>query len=210
MLDVETRSPVRPAGAAPGIAAWVEERRPLVVAGAFAVAVLLGVLIGLATAPSKPKASGLSSSEQVIAPELRPPLPAVSWDGSRQPGRAHQVKVDPSGGVRLALQFAVAAQLRKAAGEGVTLPTAADVRIPEGMYYGAIEGVDAAHDEFWAVGETEVAGVAQQPADPYVWRRIGNGAWEIVGSGPGSCAALPGALSGPEAWKGRPRQCTSA
>jgi hypothetical protein len=208
MLDVEARASVGAQGARSDggeLAAWVEQRRPVVVGGAFAVAVLIGVVIGLLTAPSATPAAKVEPSPPPVAAELSPPLPDVTWATSRQPGAAHQMFVtkerDPAA-FRLALSWAVAEQLRQTTGTQAL--RASDVTIPDGMYYGAIEGADASSDVFWAVGETEVAAVTQ-PNDPFVWKRVGAGPWQIVASGPGACSQLPSSLFA--VWKGRPAMC---
>jgi hypothetical protein len=194
---------------------WARERRPLVIGGAFALAVLLGVVIGLATAPhgSGPPSAGATTAP---AAELSPPLPTVPWSASRVPGTAQQMSVthEPApAAFRLALSWA-AADAARAAAAGTTpgtsapaLPAAA-ITIPQNqLYYGAIEGTDAAHDEFWAAGLTQVSASAVPVPALQVWRRVGSGPWSVVRSGPGSCDALPNALYGPGAWKHRPGLC---
>jgi hypothetical protein len=214
MLEVD--APV-PAGsrdaraAAPGSAGWVEERRPLLIAGAFGVAILLGVAIGLLTAPDGKGANTTTVSTETSDPALSPPLSVPPWPkgGRTGQGSAHQMTVDSAGVVRRALRTALAASVR--AQSGADRPTADDVTIPTGqLFYGAVEGADAASDVFWAAGSAVVNGVPQAPANPHVWKRVGSGPWKLERSGPGACAALPPALFGPLAWGGTPPLCRAA
>jgi hypothetical protein len=211
MLDVDVAVP-RSAdgrGRAPGGAGWLEERRPLLIAGAFAVAVLLGVLIGLVTAPDGRRSSTPRAAAGAAPAEQSPPLGPSPWEGHRQPGQAHQMTVDRGGVLRRALQSSFASWMR--AQSGASRPTADDVSIPtRQLYYGAVEGAAAAQDEYWAAGSTVVRGTSQPPANPQVWRRVGAGPWTLVRSGPGACGALPQGLFGPGVWQARPALCTTA
>lgn len=212
MLDVEARASAGSADPAPRgstRAAWGRERRSLLTAGAFACAVLLGVLIGLATVPDGSGSARSTAPARVVAPQLRPPTQAATWD-HQQPGRAHQVLVrlepDPPA-LRLALRWSLADYLRAHPGGSPVM--ADDLTIPENkLFYGAIEGTSVATDTYWAVGPVEVVGAVPAPTGPQVWRRVGDGPWEIVASGPGSCAQLPAPLI--EMWRGVPATCTRA
>ncbi|WP_163552459.1 hypothetical protein [Candidatus Frankia alpina] len=183
----------------------VRELRPIVVVAAFLVAVLIGVGIGYATADRGAGGGTSGTTAGQTAPELTPTLRTASWDAARQQGRARQMRVDDEPNpvaLRLALSWTVAARM-KAAGNSTI--TAAQVTVPPGMFFGAIEGADAAHDEYWAIGRIQVPSVANPPADPYVWRRIGTGPWTIVSNGPGACTQIPAALI--QEWKGQPAPC---
>jgi hypothetical protein len=187
----------------------LEERRPLLIAGAFAVAVLLGVLIGLATAPDGRPSSTPGAAAAAAPAEQSPPLGPAPWEGHRQPGQAHQMTVDRGGVLRRALQSSFTSRMR--AQTGASRPTADDVSIPvRKLYYGAIEGAGAAQDEYWAAGAVVVRETSQPPANPQVWKRVGAGPWTLVRSGPGACDALPQALFGPGVWQARPALCTTA
>jgi hypothetical protein len=108
--------------------------------------------------------------------------------------------------LRFALQWTVADEI-KAAGTSSTI-TARQVTVVEGiLYFGAIEGADAAHDEYWAIGRIKVPSVPTPLPDPHVWRRIGAGPWTIVASGPAACGRIPQALLR-DVWKGQPPPCT--
>jgi hypothetical protein len=207
MLDVEARASTGFAGGRPdgsARAAWAAERKPFLVAGAFAFAVLLGVLIGLLTAPDS--SDGQTSSRQAApaSPVLRPRMQAPTWDHT-QPGRAHQVRVslepDPAA-LRLALRASLADHLSaRPAGRAVT---AGELSIPDNvLFYGAIEGTSAAADAYWVVGPVVVAGAQ---TGPHVWRRAGEGPWTVAASGPGACAQLPAPLI--DVWRGTPAVCT--
>jgi hypothetical protein len=201
-VDIAGERSARPAGLL-----GTGELRPLVVVAAFVVAILLGVGIGYVTANRGPGSGGADVVSGVPAPELTPAQRPAPWSASRQPGTAHQMvlTVEPNPvALRLALQWTVADQIRKAGGPGTI--TANQVTVLGGMYFGAVEGVDAAHDDYWAIGRVEVAGLSSPPADPHVWRRIGSGPWSIVRNGPGACDAIPGSLVA--VWKGQPPPCT--
>ncbi|ONH36101.1 hypothetical protein [Protofrankia sp. BMG5.30] len=178
-----------------------DPRRPLVIAGAFAAAIGLGVAIGLATAPTKTPAPRPAPT---VAPpaEVQPPLEPSAWEGSRQPGAAHQMRVRPVD--RRAFSASLAYALREGGTAGVATD---DVVIPQGkLFYGAVEGVDSAADEYWAVGLAQVAGVTPAPPNPQVWKRAGNGPWQRIAQGPGACDGLPTGLF--TVWQGRPPLCS--
>ncbi|KJE21572.1 hypothetical protein FF36_04146 [Frankia torreyi] len=199
-VDIAGERSARPAGLL-----GVREVRPVVAVAAFLVAVLIGVAIGYATADRGSGDGTTVNSSGQPAPELTPALRTAPWEGTRQPGRAHQMRVDDEPNptaLRLALSWTVAEQIRAA---GNSTITAAQVTVPQGMFFGAVEGVDAAHDAYWAIGRIEVAGVASRPPDPYVWRRIGTGPWTIVRNGPNACTAIPPVLI--QEWKGQPAPC---
>ncbi|WP_261560404.1 hypothetical protein [Frankia tisae] len=181
------------------------ELRPAVVLAAFLVAVLIGVGIGYATADRG--SGGTSTATATLAPELSPAMRLPFWSASRHPGQAHQVRVtdelDPVV-LRLALQWTVANQIKAAGGDGSI--TAQQVTVLDHMYFGAVEGVDADHDEFWAIGRIAVAGMASPPpADPHVWSRIGTGPWKIVDNGQRACDRIPMPLI--QVWNGQPPPC---
>ena len=210
MLDVEVPAGVDPAhGGAPrsGAAAWAEQRRPVLIALAFGVAIVLGVVIGLAWAPDN--TSTTTTAGEDTKPNdavLSPPLPVVPWEGARQVGRASSLRLSETerSAIREPLQWLVAYHIRQATGQDT--PVAADVTITEGtLYYGAIEGTDRESDVFWAVALTEVKGVAQQPPDPHVWKRTGSAPWELVASGEGACSQVPAPLI--QRWGGAPISC---
>ncbi|WP_232291787.1 hypothetical protein [Frankia sp. QA3] len=199
-MDIAGERSARPAGLL-----GVRELRPAAVLAAFLVAVLIGVGIGFATA-DRGTGGVTITGRGALAPELTPTLRIAPWDAVRQPGRAHQMRVDDEPdpvALRLALSWTVADQIRAAGNRTVT---AAAVTVPQGMFFGAIEGADAAQDQYWAIGRIQVAGVANPPADPHVWRRIGTGPWTIVRNGPNACTAIPAALI--QEWKGQPAPCS--
>ncbi len=187
--------------------AGVREYRSVLVPVAFVVAVLLGVAIGYVTADRQSATVHAPQTATSPAPELTPALRTAPWEGARRPGTAHQMRVldepDPDA-LRLALSWTVADSI-KAAGGASTI-SARQVTIVNGMYFGAVEGVDAAHDEYWAIGRIEVQGPATPPVDPHVWRRTGAGPWTIVRNGPRACDVLPRALI--TLWKVSPPPCT--
>ncbi|WP_018502340.1 hypothetical protein [Parafrankia discariae] len=196
MLDVEVPAGVDPAGgraARPGAAAWTQQRRPLLVAASFVVAVLLGVGLGLVWASDDPAAPDAVAVEQPDNEIVSPPLPAVPWETSRVAGRARTLtlKGNEPTTLRQPLMWLAAYEVRKKT--GAATPVASDVTIPNGMlFYGAVEGVDKEHDEFWAVGMTEIRGVSAADApDPHVWKRVGNSPWKLVGRGPTACDLIP-------------------
>ncbi|MCK9896129.1 hypothetical protein [Frankia sp. AgB32] len=162
---------------------------PLIaVVAAFLVAVLLGVGIGYATADRGTGLGGTAAAD-VPVPELSPAQRPAPWTANRVPGAANQMLVtaepDPAA-LRLALQWAVADQLKAA--NSASKVTAQNVTVVKNMlYFGAVEGVDAAHDVYWAIGRIEVGGTATPTADTYVWRRVGAAPWTIVSHGPGAC-----------------------
>jgi hypothetical protein len=209
MLDVEAHASTGSADPVPrGSArvAWGREHRLLLTAGAFAFAVFLGVLIGLFTAPDDHHSVRAVAPERVVVPQLRPPVQPASWD-HRQPGRAHQVLVrlepDPAA-LRLALRWSLADYLR--AQPGGSTVTVDNLSIPDNkLFYGAIEGRDTASDTYWAVGPVEVGGAAPTVTGPHVWRRVGDGPWEVAASGPGACSQIPGQLI--DMWRGFPATC---
>ncbi len=202
-VDIAGERSARPAGLL-----GVRESRPVVVLAAFLVAVLIGVAIGYTTADRGAGDGTSVNASGQPAPELTPALRTAPWDSARQPGRAHQMRVDDEPNptaLRLALSWTVAEQIRAA---GASTITAAQVTVPQGMFFGAIEGADAAHDEYWAIGRIQVAGGVNRPAaaaDPYVWRRVGTGPWTIVRNGPNACTTIPAALI--HEWNGQPAPC---
>jgi hypothetical protein len=178
-------------------------------AGAFAFAVVLGVVIGLVTAPGNSGQAPTAGSEAVAAPQLRPPTQAATWD-HQQPGRAHQVLVrrepDPAA-LRLALRWSLADHLRATSSSGA--PAVDDLTIPDNkLFYGAIEGASSATDTYWAVGPVDIAGAVPTRTGPHVWRRVGDGPWAVMASGPGACTQLPTQLV--EMWRGFPATCARA
>ncbi len=181
----------------------MDQRRPLVIAVAFAGAIVLGVIIGLVTAPGGRTTPQVVPTTAAPPAEVQPAMDPASWEGSRQPGTPHQMMVREQD--RLAFSASLAAALRKTA--GAERLTAADVVIPQGkLFYGAVEGRDSASDEYWAVGLAQVTGV---PAvNPHVWKRTRDSPWKPVVDGPGACDSLPPALF--TAWKGRPALCSGA
>lgn len=188
-------------GARPAGLLATRELRPVVVIVAFVVAIVLGVGIGFVTADRGPS-SGATATAATPAPELTPIQATPSWANSRSPGTAHQMVLtsEPNPvALRLALQYTVAAAA-KAADRASTL-TAAQVTVREGMYFGAVEGADTAHDQYWAIGRIEFAtGITTAPDNPYVWQRVGKGPWTIVRHGADACDRIPRALI--NVWKG--------
>ncbi|WP_131768423.1 hypothetical protein [Candidatus Protofrankia californiensis] len=205
MLDVDAQR-LSPAGGRAyrrGGGRPADPRRPLIIAGAFAAAIGLGVAIGLATAPADTPAPRTAPTAAPLA-ELQPPLEPSAWEGSRQPGTAHQMKVRPVD--RRAFSVSLTYALREA---GVAGLTADDVVIPQGkLFYGAVEGADSATDEYWAVGLAQVTGVTAAPPNPQVWKRVGNGPWKRIAQGARACDGLPTGLF--TAWQGRPPLCSGA
>lgn len=210
MQDVEVPARVEAVGgrsARPAGSAGLRANRSVVVAAAFVVAVLLGVAIGYVTADRGSSSAKSGPDTAAVAPELTPTMRPAPWEGSRVPGTPHQVNVqdelDPVV-LRLALSYAVAEQIK---GSGAAAAIARQVTVEQGLYFGAVEGTDAAHDQFWAVGRIQGQGVANLPPDPLVWRRIGTGPWTIVASGtsPNACNQIPQSLI--QAWKGQPPPC---
>jgi hypothetical protein len=187
MLDAQTHTP--PLGGARRGGRVTGQRaapRPGVVALAFAVAIGLGVVIGLATAPGgSPKAATSHSTTVALDPAIAAPaLPAASWDANRVPGTGQRAKVRPAD--RQALIYVLAATQHR---------PAADVAIlPDRLFYGAVEGASAASDVYWAVGPVTIASVAAPP-NPVVWKRVGAHDWQVVARGAGACAAIPAAMT---------------
>ncbi|WP_261569075.1 hypothetical protein [Frankia gtarii] len=188
----------------------VRELRPIVVVAAFLAAVLIGVGVGYATADRGSGAAGTGTATGTPAPQLNPAMRPAPWAASRHPGLAHQVRVtdelDPVI-LRLALQWTVADKIKATGGDGSI--TAKQVTVLDHMYFGAVEGVDADHDEFWAIGRIAVAGMVNPPADPlanpHVWRRVGTGPWTIASNGQGACNEIPASLIA--VWHGQPPPC---
>ncbi|MCK9929538.1 hypothetical protein MXD62_20530 [Frankia sp. Mgl5] len=210
MLDVEVPAGVDPAGgraARPGAAAWTQQQRPLLVAASFVVAVVLGVVIGLVWASDDSATPGAVAVEQPDNAILSPPLPSVPWETSRVAGRARTLalKGNEPTTLRQPLMWLAAYEVRKET--GAATPVASDVTIPNGMFYGAVEGVDKERDEFWAVGMTEIRGVTEADApDPHVWKRVGSAPWTLVGRGTAACDLIPAELK--NIWG--PSACSSA
>ncbi|SNQ46011.1 conserved hypothetical protein [Frankia canadensis] len=181
------------------------ELRPIVVVAAFLVAILLGVGIGYATADRGSDA--VTAAPTAPAAALTPAQRVPFWATSRHPGAGHQMVLtaepDPTA-LRFALQWTVADRL-KADGTGTV--TAQQVKVVEGMYFGAVEGADAAQDEYWAIGRIEVPSLPTVTSGPYVWRRIGSGPWAILASGATACGQIPQPLL--TVWKGQPPPCTA-
>ncbi|EFC79154.1 hypothetical protein [Parafrankia sp. EUN1f] len=200
MLDVEVPAGVDSASgrvAGSGAATWTERKRPLLVAGSFVVAILLGVVLGLAWASDEAPATVTTVTEQPDDSILSPEVPAVSWAASRVEGRPHKVTLSSAErqSVRLPLQWLAAWKVRQKT-PGSTIPTMDDVTIvKDTLFYGAIEGADTAHDQFWAVAQTEIKGVPDTEApDPHVWKRVGSAPWTLVALGPGACNSIPAEL----------------
>lgn len=208
----------------PTVTAWVEAHRRPVIAGAFALAVLLGVGIGLVTAPSAPPPA--DEPPPAAAPALSPPLPSLPWGSARTPGKAENMSVQGEPQLRSALLWAAADAALASAGEqtlsqrfvagGASAArggpdgsfTTQALVIPEGsLYYGAIQGVDADSDQFWAVAPVQSSSTTVAVPTLHVWKREGSGPWQVVRTGPGACAALPQDLIG--VWTVRPPACES-
>ncbi|WP_203030988.1 hypothetical protein [Frankia nepalensis] len=213
--------------------AWVEERRRPVIAGAFVLAALLGVVIGLVTAPDS-KAPPETGDTAQAAPARSPQLPPLPWANSRSPGTATNLTVGDD--LRPALTWAAADDaLAKAdkptlsevfLASGGTAATSASpqggtqgaaltqqsITIPAGkLYYGAVQGSDATLDEFWAVGVTETPpGTPVAVPGLHVWKRVGSGPWTVVATGAGACDIVPQNLFGVGAWTSRPPICDLA
>ena len=223
-----------PAGSGNGVRAggvswrtWVEEHRRPVIIGAFAAAALLGILIGLLTAPS----SGSPATNDVadVAAQRAPALLALPW-ATRSPNTPFNMKAGIDPNLRPALQWAAADAALAAAGKttlsaavaassspspgGTAVSAAAltadEITIPSGsLYYGAIEGSSAANDVFWAVGLTQTSNKAVPLPGLEVWKRIGDGPWTVVASGKGACenAPVPTSLYVTGVWGGQPPPC---
>ncbi len=183
---------------------------PLIaVVAAFFVAVLLGAGIGFATADRGSGSGGGNGAADAPAAQLSPVQRTAPWETQRVPGTANQLQVtaepDPVA-LRLALQWTVTDEIKKAGGPATI--TADMVTVKSGMlYFGAVEGTSAATDEYWAIGRIEVKGMADPPADPHVWRRLGSAPWAIVAHGAGACEKIPAALL--NVWKGQPAPCAA-
>ncbi|WP_322754941.1 hypothetical protein [Frankia sp. Cas3] len=182
-----------------------DQRRTALIVGAFALAIVVGVVIGLVTAPeARTTPAAVATTAAPPSSELQPALDPPTWENSRHPGTAHQMRVRESD--RRALSASLAYALRE---NGAGTMTTADVVIPPGkLFYGAVEGRDSTVDEYWAVGLAQVAGVTPAPPNPHVWQRIANGPWTQLVSGPGACDRLPAVLF--TVWQGRPGLCSSA
>ncbi|OHV37508.1 hypothetical protein BCD49_16480 [Pseudofrankia sp. EUN1h] len=217
MLEMDVPMPAGSDGGARAASApwmtWVEDRRRLVIGAAFGLAVVLGIVIGLATAPDG-NTSAEPDSAGAAAAARSPQLPPLDWEGKRSPGTAVNMKVGDE--LRPALTWATAdAALAKAGkttlsaavqASGSTSPagsagaqsatggaelTADSITIRQGdLYYGAVEGSSAATDEFWAAGLTETSNTAVSVAKLHVWKRVGAGPWTEVASGAGACGRV--------------------
>ncbi len=213
--------------------AWVEQRRRPVIIGAFVAAALLGVLIGLLTAPSTNGPSGTEASA-AVAQARQPALPSVPWNGDRSPGAAVNVTLDQAMSpiVRTALAWAAADDALAKAGRPTwsevflssgspasgtagaqaatsrAVLTDQSITIPQGLLYGAIQGTDAASDDFWAVGFAETSGSVVPVDRLHVWERIGNSAWKVVATGPGACTKVPPSMTA--VWGSHPEICNAS
>lgn len=172
------------------------QRTPRVVAASFAVAVGLGVVIGLVTAPHAKHHQSAPAAAKTVDAKAAPGIPASTWGNVRQPGSALNVHMVGQTANRTALRYVYALK----AGQSLD-----QVVIPSGkLYYGVVQGATAADDQFYAAGLVTVGG---QAPTPVVWERKGSGAWRVSQSGPGSCDILPRELYGSGAWNGRPALC---
>jgi hypothetical protein len=232
VLDMDVPMPAGPAERAHAAGApwktWVEERRRPVIAGAFAAAALLGVLIGLVTAPAG--TTSTTDTTDVAAAARSPQLPTATWDATRISGAVQniQLNAETSPVLRKALTWAAADYALEKAGkpswsavyrasgspgadsataQGSAAPlTDRSLTIPPlHLYYGVVEGTDDASDTFWAVGKVESASTAVPVAGLQVWKRFGPGPWTVVQTGQGACAVLPPTLI--QVW-GTPRDCS--
>jgi len=221
-----------PAGSENGVRAggvswrtWVEEHRRPVIIGAFAAAALLGILIGLLTAPSP---SGPAANEgDTPAPQRAPALSPLP--GNRVPTSAQNLTVGSE--LRPALQWAAADAALAAAGKTTlsaaffassspvagssnaqssgTALSADDITIPVNhLYYGVIEGTSAASDVYWAAGNTVSSSTAVAVPGLEVWKRDGSGAWTVVATGAGACQKVPKDLV--SRWGGAAAVCNAA
>jgi hypothetical protein len=136
------------------------------------------------------KSAAPTASSEV--PTLRPAPAAVPWAVSRSPGTAHFVVLRQADRAALRAAFWAA---YKGGQAGTVEPNVqfSSVTIPTGVVYGAVEGPDAASDQFWAIGRVTL-GTAQAPPNPHVWKRVGSGAWQQVGQGPAACDQVPQAI----------------
>ncbi|WP_018639324.1 hypothetical protein [Parafrankia elaeagni] len=215
MLDVEVPAGVNPAsGRVAGAGAtWAQQNRSVLVAGSFVVAVVLGVVLGLAWASDTSVPAGPTVAEQPDNPTLRLPTPPIiPWD-SQNPrvavGDALSLSLQPAEreALREPLGWLVAHEVRERTGAETPVP--ADVKITENtLFYGAVRGADVQQDEFWAVGMTEINGVSGAEApNPHVWMRVRTGPWTLVDNGPQACAKIPAVLQ--TVWGG-PSSCAAA
>jgi hypothetical protein len=207
--------------------AWVEQRRRPVIIGAFAAAALLGILIGLLTAPSGDDSSATTNPE-VAASQRAPALAPLP--GGRTPDSALNLKV--GGDLRPALQWAAADAALAAAGKttlsaaylaarspsasagssnaqsGAAALTADDITIPEGhLYYGVVERRSVTTDEYWAAGNTQTTSTAVAVPGLEVWKRVGSGPWTVVATGAGACQKVPPSLV--SRWGGAAKVCNA-
>jgi hypothetical protein len=198
---------------------WVEERRRPVIIAAFAAAALLGVLIGLVTAPSG-NARVTTTNTTAAAPARSPQVPVLA---NRSVGAAVNLKVDDN--LRPALQWASADAALAAAGKptlssvylasgaaaaqgasgSAALLTADQITVAKPLYYGIVQGATAGADVYWAVALTQTSNTAISMPSLHVWEREGSGPWTVVAAGPGACAKIPTSLY--TAWEGRPALC---
>lgn len=213
MLDAEVPAGVNPASgrvAGSGAAASTNQRRPLLVAGSFVVAVLLGIAIGLVWAPDEERQTVEPAAEQLPTDLLsQPSLTVPLVNGVREPGKV--VKVTLTGEeptkIRTPLEWLAAHAVRQQT--GAATPVADDALIlPSTLYVGAVQGVDREHDVFWAAGITQINGVSEaQAPNPHVWKREGDALWTLAGRGPEGCKAIPADLL--HEWT-YPHGCTEA
>ncbi|MCK9899639.1 hypothetical protein CC117_07230 [Parafrankia colletiae] len=216
MLDVEVPAGVNPASgrvAGAGAATWAQQNRSVLVAGSFVVAVVLGVVLGLAWASDTSAPAGTTATEQPDNPILRQPTPpTIPWD-SQNPrvavGDALSLSLQPGEreALREPLRWLAAYEVRDRT--GAAAPVLADVKITENtLFYGAVRGVDVQQDEFWAVGMTEIAGVSGAEApNPHVWKRVRSEPWTLVDNGPQACTKIPAVLR--TVWGG-PSSCAAS
>ncbi|MEX5631351.1 hypothetical protein AB1460_01960 [Parafrankia sp. FMc2] len=201
----------RMAGA--GAATWAQQNRSVLVAGSFVVAVVLGVVLGLAWASDTSAPPGTTATGQPDEPILlQPPPPTIPWDSQNPPvalGNALSLSLQPAEreALREPLGWLVASEVRERT--GAEIPGPADVKITENtLFYGAVRGADVQQDEFWAVGMTEINGVSGAEApNPHVWKRVRSGPWTLVDNGPQACAKIPLVLR--TVWGG-PSSCTAS
>jgi hypothetical protein len=213
--------------------AWVEQRRRPVIIGAFVAAALLGILIGLLTAPSGDGGTAAANGD-VWSPQRAPAVPALP--DARAAGSAVNLNVPTE--LRPALQWATADAALAAAGKttlsaaylaasaspsaaagslnavsgagtGAAL-TADAISIPvRHLYYGVVEGATAADDVYWAAGNTQTTSTAVPVPGLEVWKRSGNGPWSVFATGAGACQKVPSTLLG-TAWSGGGGVCDAA
>ncbi|MBL7492971.1 hypothetical protein I6A60_18800 [Frankia sp. AgB1.9] len=212
--------------------AWVEQRRRPVIIGAFVAAALLGILIGLLTAPTSKQGSG-SAAPAVVAPAREPSQAPAPWAANRAPGTAVNVTLDQSMSpiVRTALAWAAAddalaragrktwSEVYLAAGSPVAGTANAQaatsrasltdqsITIPQGLLYGAVQGTGAASDQFWAVGFADTTSTAVAINRLHVWERVGSDPWKVVASGAGACGKVPQSMTA--VWGNHPEICNA-